>query len=289
MKYPSVLIRAALILTASILAASRTEAGHIYAGIIDTNGIPGLQPGDALAFINETTTATDPHYGKPITGADCGTITLNEIVSDASSPQHDLYSTNAPTFTALSRGLAINKGNYMTELKEFAASSHSFIEAKLVSVTGPDGAHFSFWESGSSSATFTFKVGTGLTIGSGIFHITDPAIIVGDGTTPLPLLPAGAYTYPSFSYAPNPAGQPSSTTGLPLGFTWNNPNAANGTAAQDPFGHIHGRRFTFDQPGNYSVTYILTDANGIQADSAPFTIAYAVAPKNNAEAEHTTK
>ncbi|MEI9894127.1 MAG: hypothetical protein WDN28_09630 [Chthoniobacter sp.] len=66
--------------------------------------LPALQAGDALAFINGVTDPHDPHYGKAITGADYGEIVVGGLVSDTTSAQHGLYSTNAPTFTALSRG-----------------------------------------------------------------------------------------------------------------------------------------------------------------------------------------
>ena len=81
-------------------------------------------------------------------------------------------------------------------------------------------------------------------------------------------------TYSYASYAP-------ATDGLPGGFTWNDANYPGATAAvADPYGHIHGRSMTVDQPGAYTVSYVLHDLNGLQQDSAPFVVSYnAVVPE----------
>lgn len=279
------LSRATLLATAALLLpAMKAEAGHVYAGIIDTNGTPGLQAGDALAFLNMGASPEDPVRGKPMTSEDYGKIAVSGKVTDSNSPQVNLFATKEPTFTALSRGIAVGHNGYMTDLKESAASAHSFIEVKLASATGPEGAHFSFWETGSAAPTFTYAIGAGLTVGKGVFNLTDPTVVIGDGKTPLPALEKRSYTYPNYSYAPNPAGTVATANGLPTGFVWNHPQAV-----QDPFGHIHGRRFTFDQPGEYRVTYVLTDLSGIQTDSAPFTLIYSVSAEDAPKSEGTSK
>jgi hypothetical protein len=290
MKFPSNLQAIAVASAVFALFFTTTaKAGHVYAGIIDTNGTPGLQAGDALAFLNIGSSAEDPARGKPITGVDYGNVAVRGKVTDTSSPQANLFATKEPTFTALSRGTAMGRDGYVKDLKESAASAHSFIELKLVSVTGPKGAQFSFWETGSATATFTYTIGTGLTLGAGIFHLTNPAAIIGDGKTPLPPVEKGSYTYPHYGYSPNPAGTASMPDGLPAGFLWNHSQETNDKSVQDPFGHIHGRRFTFNQPGNYSVTYILTDASGTQADSAPFTMTYTVSTEEAARPAAASK
>jgi len=48
---------------------------------------------------------------------------------------------------------------------------------------------------------------------------------------------------------------------------WNLSGAAAGSSGVDPFGHVHGRRFTVDQPGLYTVGFTLydTSTNGVGA------------------------
>ncbi len=158
------------------------------------------------------------------------------------------------------------------------------------------GRILAFGNPAAGSATFIYTVGTGLTTGLGRFPLTDRTAIIGNGSVSLPDSPDGSYVYPHYGYAPNPAGKPEEAHGLPLGFTWNHAaGAANDMAVQDPFGHIHGRKFTFDRLGQYRVTYLLTDARGVQAPSAPFTVTYSVvaeappqAATGNGEASKTS-
>jgi hypothetical protein len=51
------------------------------------------------------------------------------------------------------------------------------------------------------------------------------------------------------------------------------------TPTSDPFGHIHGRRMAFNQPGDYTITYVLRDRSGQVADSAPMTVSYSGVPE----------
>jgi len=83
----------------------------------------------------------------------------------------------------------------------------------------------------------TFTIGTGVTAGTGYFNLTDLSLQVGSGVN---------------------GNAPTGTNNPPV----------------DPYGHMHGRNVTFDQPGNYTVTYIVHDANGLYADSAPFAVGY---------------
>jgi len=228
---------AALAAAAWALLPINAHAGHVYGGIIDTNGTSGLQAGDALAFIDTLTSS--PTYGQAITGASLGLQTMTLVTIGA---QSGLYLTTNISFTALSDGLNWTGSAYRAA-SPFAALSGARIQLQIQSVTGPGGAMFSFWDEAVSttSATTSYKVGSGLTLGTGIWDLTDLTLNVGDGVTPNP-------------------------TGI------NNPPV-------DPYGHIHGRSFTVDMPGEYTVRYILHDASGTQADSAPFVVSYSAVPE----------
>jgi hypothetical protein len=91
----------------------------------------------------------------------------------------------------------------------------SFIVAEVVSVKGPAGGAFQFWDTNSTTQP-SFSAPVGTENGSFRFDLTDPNI--------------------------QGAGQPGG----------------------DPFGHIHGRRFTVTKPGLYTVGWraVDTSANG---------------------------
>jgi hypothetical protein len=88
----------------------------------------------------------------------------------------------------------------------------AFIVAEIVSVKGPEGGNFSFWNE------------------------AGPQLVIPVGTT------NGAFRY-ELSDASLGAGQP----------------------GNDPFGHIHGRRFALDKPGIYEVGFRVVDisTNGV--------------------------
>lgn len=211
------------------------HAQHLYAGLVDTNGTAGLQIGDALSFV-------DPATGAPIAGTGLGLQPMSLVTVGA---QAGLYMNNSYTFTALSDGLNWTGSGYRLA-NSFAAKSGTFVQIEILSVTGPVGAEFSFWDLGANSTApvTTFTIGTGITSGAGLWNLTDPTLIVGDGVTT------------------NPA-----------------PTTVQETTGTDPYGHIHNRSWTADQPGTYTVSYILHDANNGQADSAPFTVTYGAVPE----------
>lgn len=222
-----------------LIASQPARAGHVYGGIIDTNGTPGLQNGDALSFVNQTT-------GAAVTSL---TLANSTLVTVLDNPQFGLYRSSGPTFTALaSTGFAWEGSAYIPG-NAFAARPGSFLEVRIAGVTGPTGATFAFWDQGAISPTSTYVVGQGLTLGTGRFDITSDGVsyadksFFGDGVTPNPTTPNGR------------------------------------TPSNDPYGHIHGRSFTVDQVGVYTVSYVLSDVNGIQADSAPFTVTYTAVPE----------
>ncbi|MBS0660830.1 MAG: PEP-CTERM sorting domain-containing protein [Verrucomicrobia bacterium] len=213
-------------------ATTTARAGHVYGGVIDTNGTPGLQAGDALAFVVNSGAT----IGQPIANLPTQNATLAAAGGFAG-----LYLTNGITFTAVSNGLSISDPltNTYRPAHPSAAGSGSLLQVQVLSVTGPAGATYSFWDEATSTTVpaITFTIGTGITSGTALFNLTDLSLLVGSGVN---------------GTAP---------TGV------NNPPV-------DPYGHMHGRNVTFDQPGNYTVTYIVHDANGIYADSAPFVVGY---------------
>lgn len=228
-------VPAAFIVAALAFGSNTARAGHVYAGVLDTNGTAGIQSGEALSFINKTTDAV-------VTGASQG-LQLMSLVNVGD--QAGLYMGNGITFTAAANGSngTVWDNGVAVVPSAYAALTGSYIQLQMSSILGPTGAQFSFWDSGATTPTGTYTIGTGWT-GLDAFMLTNDGI-----------------SYP---------GQVE-TVGATLGTSVNN----GSNPPLDPFGHIHGRSFTVDTPGNYTVSYILHDLKGIQADSSPFVVAYA--------------
>ena len=112
-----------------------------------------------------------------------------------------------------------NSGPTVTALSsvEGGSAPGSFLTAEIVSLTGPAGGMFSFWEGidqgGGSSPTFSIASGT--LSGSYLFALSDVSLSAG---------------FPE----------------------------------QDSFGHLHGRRFTVNQEGQYTlgIRVLDTSVNG---------------------------
>ena len=190
-----------------------------------------------------------------------------------------MFFTNNITFTALAGTGLIWNGNgvtgtaYRTE-HTYAANGGSFITMQMTNVTGPTGAQFSFWDEQHSTLVpqVTFTIGGGFA-GNDTLHLTNASLIIGDGSTSLPANPNTGVPYTFADYAP-------AANGLPSGFTWNDADGTGPlTAVTDPYGHLHGRSWTANQPGTYTVDYILHDASGLHPDSAPFTVTYGAVPE----------
>lgn len=236
---------AALLGAGLFLAVAPARAGHVYAGIIDTNGDSVR---DALAFV-DTVTAS-PTYGQAIAGASLGVQSMSPAVA---GPQAGLYFTSNVSYTALSNG------HYWTGSAYAAASpfasTGSFIELNMSNISGPAGARLSWWDTAvdANNPVMTFTLGAGLTYvkpgwtyGNGLFNLSDPTLLVGDGVN-------------------DGVGEP--------------PTTVSGTSGADPYGHIHGRSFTVDAPGAYSIGFVLHDLNNKVSDSSPFTVSYNAVPE----------
>lgn len=183
----------AILLPATLRAQSH---GHLNAGVADANqnGVPDA--GEKLAFVN-----ADEY--------DVASGFVLELTQKISGRFAGTFSGNL-TFT----GLAATPDLGGPEPGHAALGTH--IVVQLVSVSGPAGATFSFWEAAGDSPFVSLAVG-------------------GTGTA---------------------------TQRWDL-------SENDGLAGEDPYGHVHGRQFSVDQPGTYVVTFQLfdTSTNGAGGDS----------------------
>jgi hypothetical protein len=150
----------------------------------------GTNQGDQLTFDNGALFATNSRYIKTLIYTNSGRY--------AGYFQQNITLTTLPA-TAAFGGPAPN-----------APALGSQIYAQIVSVDGPVGGAFNFWEAGAATPTITLASGT---TGTNIFKL----------------------------------------------------NESDGSPGGDPFGHIHGRRFTATKGGIYVVGFRALDlsTNGI--------------------------
>lgn len=168
------------------------QHGHLNAGAA------GTAQGDPLNFANGAAFAASSGYVKDLTFAPSGTYAG--------------YYEGGITLTALPQTIA-NGGPAAG-----APALGSFIQYSIVSVQGPAGGHFGFWEEGATSPTFSYA--TGAAIPGDRIALSDASL--------------GA-----------------------------------GSAGADPYGHLHGRRFTVDKPGTYTVGFRLFDTSANGAGGGP--------------------
>ncbi len=145
---------------------------------------------------------------------------------DTDSPYAGYYFTGDQVFAAL----AATGDNGGPETG--AAALGTYIQIRLLSVEGPAGASFGFWETtenGLDSTNLTWSVPVPYASGTNLIHVSE-----GDGSP-----------------------------------------------GSDPYGHIHGRIYSFTKPGLYKVTwqFVDTSTNGINGTplnlpSEPFSIYY---------------
>jgi len=183
-------------------AGVQAQHGHLNAGAKGTN------QGDQLYWANGDIFAYNSGYVKEMTYAGTGTY--------AGNYEGGITPTALPA-TAANTGPAFG-----------AAAVGSFLVTEVISMDGPPGGSWSFWEGGSKAPTFTLRSGT--TDGTNRFDLSNKAI--------------GA-----------------------------------GAPGADPYGHLHGRRFTVNTWGVYKVGFKILDisTNGtgggpIHIPSDPFFI-----------------
>ena len=173
----------AVLLAATVVAANLNRAiaqdhGHLNVGAV------GVNQNDALTFDNGDIFATDANY----------VFTLAYATNGA----YKNYWQGNITLTALAATTA-HSGPVPN-----APALGSFIYAQLVSVDGPAGGAFGFWESGATNPTISLACGT---TGTNVWVLSQNS----------------------------------------------------GVAGSDPYGHIHGRRFTATKPGIYTVGFRALD------------------------------
>jgi len=184
--------KTALALSAVLLATGTALAqhGHLNAGAT------GQNQNDQLAWANGAIFAADSGYVQNMAFAESGRYA-------------GLFN-SGPTFTALS---LTNTGG---------SAAGSFLTAEIVSVAGPVGGQFAFWEGEDQ----------------------------GGGSSPLFSILTGG-------------------TGLFYRFALSDAAAGAGIAGQDPFGHLHGRRFTTTMEGLYTIGFRVLDTSVNGTGSGP--------------------
>ena len=113
-----------------------------------------------------------------------------------------------------------------------AAAPGTYIQIKLLSIEGPAGATFGFWETaqnGVDSTNLTWTLPVPFYGGTNLIHVSE----------------------------------------------------SDGSPGSDPYGHLHGRIYSFDKPGLYKVTwqFVDTSTNGpnggpVDLPSSPFYLYY---------------
>jgi hypothetical protein len=181
-----------VLLIVGSIAHSEAQHAHIIVGAEST------QQGAKLFFVNAFQYVTNSGY---------------IIYLDKGDPLYpDLYQ-SAATFTSLPAGLWTGGPTL------YAAEQGSYLEAEVISVSGPSGGTIGLWKEDEFATTtenlFTVPVGT--TNGSNKFNVSE-------------------------------------------GITFPDP---------DPFGHIHGRRFTATKPGLYTIGFRLVDTSTAGVGGGP--------------------
>lgn len=205
-----------------LAAPLRAQHGHLNSGAV------GQGQGDALSFLNGADFAASSGYVKQLNYAASGTyagyyeggITLTAV--------HSLSGTDA------------NGIPYVADPN--GAALGSFLQYEIVSVQGPTGGSFQFWEEGAAAPTFSYASGYAAGASPELIVLSDASL--------------GA-----------------------------------GTPGGDPFGHLHGRRFSTSTAGDYQVGFRLVDtsANGagggpIQSPSEVLQIQFSSVPEPQAVA-----
>ena len=156
------------------------DHGHINIGAA------GVNQNDPLIFDNRDIFETATNYVKTLTFATSGNYT-------------NYYQGNI-TMT----GLAATSEHSGPEPNAAALGSRIFVQ--LVSVDGPEGGAFAFWETGATSPTISLASGS---TGTNTWRVSEN----------------------------------------------------DGSPGSDPYGHIHGRRFTLSKPGIYTVSFRAFDSS----------------------------
>lgn len=163
-------------------------------------GAQGTTQDDKLIWVNEAQFAVESGY-------------VSKLIYTNGGPYSNTYNREM-SFVALAR--TAPNGGPVTN----AAALGAILRGEIVSVNGPAGGVFSFWETNSTTRVAAFSIPVGMTNTSLMFDLT--ASEKWEGASPM----------------------------------------------ADPFGHIHGRRFSVNKPGLYTVSLRLIDGstNGIDGN-----------------------
>jgi hypothetical protein len=191
---------------ASVLATASAHE-HFSAGVFDQNGNGQYEAGEPLALIGNDGTSKTFHLLPRRTGLPAG----GRYVLD--ERPRDLFPNDGFTLIVLS------DGQYDAPSPQHPRSGAQ-IWMEIVSVAGPPGATFSFWDE-------------------------NQALIA---------------NHPTRAF---PANQPTGNFAFVLS---EGPDEAN----EDPHGHIHGRTWTADMPGDYQIGFRLVDRSTNRAGGQPW-------------------
>ncbi len=148
-------IRILVLLLSTLVTSAFAQHGHINAGAVDSNGSGGINAGDRLFMYFEPGTSN---------------TTLSYNAGSGTYGQDGFLWNGYTTFTALHQssypGLA-------PAYNPLGALSGSFLRLKLISITGPAGAKFSFYDAAETDPSWTYQIGTGLVAGDGAFDLTE--------------------------------------------------------------------------------------------------------------------
>jgi MYXO-CTERM domain-containing protein len=143
----------------AVLGTTAVQAQHINAGALGTN------QGDQLYFENGASFVNTSGYTKTLTYATTGTYVG--------------YIQGSITFTASARTALGGETPSPT-----AAALGSFLELGIVSVTGPDGGQFAFWDAGATTPTFSYASGFSVASPVSTWDLSDPATAGDPGEDP---------------------------------------------------------------------------------------------------------
>jgi hypothetical protein len=244
---------AILALGFGITAPAKGQHTHLGLGIVDSNSNGQADQGETLQIVGGGSLSGNVYHMLPVPAGQQygGFYTLNEL--PRTQFPNDYFS-----FVGLSDGQAL-------PAEAFHAKTGAYIWMEIASVTGPAGAHFGFWDEGMSlyGTTPTVSFLTNTPTGGYKFEISEPLS--------QPAAPSGAILEPptDLHYIIN-----GTTTALTI------------DPGEDPYGHIHNRGWTVDQPGDYYIGFKAYDMsnNGagggpIQAPSVTYVLHFQAVPE----------
>ncbi|MBN8247381.1 MAG: PEP-CTERM sorting domain-containing protein [Verrucomicrobia bacterium] len=176
------------------------QHGHLNAGAV------GQNQGDALIFVNGADFAASSGYVKELTFSGSGSYAG--------------YYQGGITLTAVHALAGTDASGVPYAAHPQAAAPGAFLQYAIVSVEGPAGGSFQFWEEGAATPTFSYSSG----------------------------YQAG---------------------GSPDWIVLSDASSGAGTPGGDPYGHLHGRRFSTATSGEYTVGFQVVDSSVHGANGGP--------------------